>query len=126
MVKASASDPFRRRNRPLAARGARIHRGRGFEEQHTHFLLGDRPMLDAARHDEQLAFAQLDDAIAEFHAKRTVHDEEQLVLVLVLMPHELTLEFHQLHVLAVELPGDSGVPMVVEERKLICEIDLIH
>jgi hypothetical protein len=54
--------------------------------------------------------------------KRPFTIEEQLVLVLVVMPDELALELHELHVLAVQLADDLRVPMRIEQRQLLARL----
>ena len=65
------------------------------------------PMLDAARHDQELALLDPLLPIAKVHPESAPDDQEQLVFVLVVMPDELPLELHQLHVLAVQLADDA-------------------
>jgi hypothetical protein len=42
------------------------------------------------------------------------------------MPGERTLEFDELQILPVEFAGDPRIPVIVDERKLFGEIDLLH
>jgi hypothetical protein len=60
------------------------------------FLLGYGPVFDATRHDQDFAFLQPDVAISELHAKPPLDDEEHLVLILVVVPHERPPELDQL------------------------------
>lgn len=83
-------------------------------------------MLHASRNNEELALSQRDDTIAELHVEASVDDEEELILALVLMPHELALEFDELYMLTVEFTDDLRIPMCVEQRELFAEIDLLH
>ena len=46
---------------------------------------GDRPVFDAPRNDEELAFVQFDDSIAKVDGQVTAEDQEELVLALVVM-----------------------------------------
>ena len=50
-------NPLRPGHGLVAARVAGVQRGRGLEEHHGDLLVGDRPVLDAARDDKHLAFA---------------------------------------------------------------------
>ena len=83
-------------------------------------------MLDAARDDEKIAGMELDLAVAKLHAKMAAMDEEHLVLVIVVMPHELADELDELDVLAVQLADDSGRPVIGERGELRCEGDFVH
>jgi hypothetical protein len=53
------------------------------------------------RDDEELAFFQPNVAIAKFHPKSPLDYEEQLILSVVVVPHERPLELDQLDSLAV-------------------------
>ena len=83
-------------------------------------------MLDAARHDQELARSSHTCAIAKVHPEPSLDDEEQLVLALVVMPDELALELHQLDVLAVQLADDARIPVVGELGQLRGDRDLLH
>src|SRR5262245_63789017 len=80
-------------------------------------------MLDAARHDEELACVERHATIAKFHDEAAVDDEKQLVFVLVVMPHELALELHELDVLTVQLADDFRVPVGVKQRERVAKVD---
>ena len=68
-------------------------------------------MLDAARDDIKLARANRHDAGTQSHLQHPAMDEEQLVLVVVFMPHKLPFELGALDLLAVELAGNVRIPM---------------
>lgn len=104
----------------------RVERRGGLEEQDVDFSLGDRPMLDASRNDDELALGHGNDAISEMHVEAPVQNEEELVFVLVLMPNEFALELDELHVLAVQLTDDLRIPVSVESRELFAKVDLLH
>jgi hypothetical protein len=65
------------------------------------FLLSHGPVFDATRHDQEFALLKPDVPIPKLHAKPTPDDEEQLVLVVVVVPYERPLELDQLDLLAV-------------------------
>ena len=48
-----------------------------------------RLVLDSPRNDEKLALVELDDSISEVDGQVATEDEEELVLLLVVMPDEL-------------------------------------
>src|SRR5262249_42956169 len=48
--------------------------------------------------------------------------QEQLVLVLVMVPEELALELDQLDLLAVQLADDLGTPLVLEPGELFADV----
>ena len=90
------------------------------------FFRSDRVVLDTLGHDEELAFAEMDVAIAELDGHLALQDEEQLVFVLVSVPNELSLEFHELHVMSVQLANDLWAPEVREQLELLLEVDFLH
>lgn len=107
-----------RRSYPSRSRSAcrprsvpRPDRARRLEQDHLHLLLRDGPMLDPSRHDQELARTQLDRAIAELHPEPATVHEEHLILALVVMPMELALELHRLHLLPVQLGEHDGRPV---------------
>jgi hypothetical protein len=81
-------------------------------------------VFDAPRHDEEFALFQPNVPVAKLHAKAALDHQEQLVLVIVVVPDELALEFDQLDELAVQLASDLRLPVGGEAGKLVAEIDL--
>src|SRR5438105_5034350 len=71
---------------------AGVEGGGGLEEEDVRLLLGDRPMLDAARDDQEFPLFQPDVAIAQLHAEAALHHQEHLVFVLMVVPDERPLE----------------------------------
>ncbi len=85
--------------------------------------LGDRLMFYAPRHDEELAFVELDDPVTKMYRQVAVEDQEELVLSLVMVPDELTFELGELDVLAIELADDTGAPMFSELLEFLGEVN---
>src|SRR5690242_21879978 len=84
-------------------------------------------MLDAVRHDDELALVDRHVAVAEAHEEPALHDQEQLVLCLVMMPDKLTLDLHQFEVRIIYLSGDARLPVVADQAELLREIhDIGH
>jgi hypothetical protein len=83
-------------------------------------------VLDTARDDEEFTWRQLDDTIAELDTKPAADGQEQLVFVLVVMPHELAPELHELHFLPIQRTDDLGPPVVMNECEFLSEVDLVH
>jgi hypothetical protein len=71
-------------------------------------LVGDRPVLDAPRHDDELALADQHFAAAELHPQAAPHDQEKLVLVGAVAPDELAQQLDELHVLPLSSPTTLG------------------
>ena len=97
-----------------------------FEEQDLHFLVGDRAMLHAPRHDDELARTDLLDVGAELDPEPAPNAEEELILLSVMMPHEFPLELGQLHVLPIEHPHDAGAPVLANLGELVGQDYLPH
>lgn len=105
---------------------ARVHGRRGLEQQDVNFLFCDGPVLDATWHDQELSLLQPNLTIAEVHAEAAVDDEEQLVLMLVVMPDELALEFDQFDLLPVERTDNLRIPVIGKQSQLFPQVDLFH
>lgn len=102
----AASDLLQLVEREFVLDVAGVERRRRLEEEDVDLVVGHRPVLDAARHDEEFPLLQLDRVVPELQAEPALHDEEQLVLVLVVVPRERALELRQLD-LPHELPGSA-------------------
>src|SRR5580765_542133 len=105
---------------------AGVSRGGRLEDQDVGLRCGQRPMLDASRHDDHLAGADVDGVIAEFDRERAVDAERQLVLGGVVVPDELTLKLHELYFLAIERADDPRPPVLADERELVPQVDLVQ
>ena len=79
------------RRRALAAGVPGVRCPHRLDQQHVDFLFGIRPVLDAARHDEELAWPELDPAIAQLNGQPSSEDEEEIVGIGVRVPDELAL-----------------------------------
>ena len=88
-----------------------------------HLLLGDRAVLDPARHDEEIAFLQHHVTIAELDREASLEDEEEVIGVRVRMPDELALELPDLDLVVVVVADDPRLEVLVERRELLREID---
>jgi hypothetical protein len=75
------------------------------------FFHGDGAMFDAFGHHEYFSRTQPDDPIAELNVDSTRQYQEEVVRVIVLMPHELPLHLDHHQVVAVELADHPGLPV---------------
>src|SRR6516164_4618896 len=83
-------------------------------------------MLHAARHNQEFSLLQPNLPVPKLHAKPAAHDQEQLVLGLMMMPDEFPLKADQLYLLSVQLTDYLGTPLIGEPRKRLCELDFVH
>jgi hypothetical protein len=90
-----------------------------------HFFSGTRAVLDAARDNEHFAGAEGDDAVGELNVQRALEDEEEVVGVVMLVPDELALNFHDHDVEVIQLRDRARRPVVGECRQLGGEIDFV-
>ena len=86
-------------------------------------LGGDRAVLDASRHDEQLARPEGDLAVGQPDGQGALDHEEELVGVGVGVPHELALDLDDLDLVVVQGRDDLGGPVVREEGEPVLEVD---
>ena len=83
-----------------------------------------RAVLDAAGDDVQLAGAQLDLAVAQLDHQAAAEHEEEVVGVLVAVPHELAQHLDDRDLVVVEVRDDARVKRRVEQRELLGEVDI--
>lgn len=105
---------------------AGIERAGWLEQQHVNLFVCYGAVFDTAGNDEELALFEPDPAIAELHVEAALDDQEELVFMVMMVPHERTEEFDELDELAVQFSDDPGLPVIVEKRELLFEVDLIH
>src|SRR5262249_4966119 len=111
-----ASDAVQALHRPLVAHVAGVQRRGWLGEKKVGFLLGNGPVFDATRHDQEFALFEPDVPILELHAEAALDDQEEFVLVVVVVPDERPLELDQLHLLAVQFTHDLRLPLLAEQR----------
>ena len=84
-------------------------------------------MLDLARHDDELALADVHVAVAQFHEQRALHDEEQLVLDVVVMPLERAAQLYQLDLHVVHVADDvriEGPPGLRDHLAVVQDLEI--
>src|SRR6266508_2754296 len=69
-----------------------------------------RAMRDSLRHDEQLTGAELNVAVPHLDDQPALEDQEELVGISVLVPHELTVGLGDLDVVVIEAGDDLWAP----------------
>src|SRR5262249_22098535 len=81
-------DPLLGGDRPLAPDVAGVDGRLRLEQQHVHLVFGDRPVLDPARDDHELARVEHDLAVPQLDPQPAPDHVEQLVLRLMVVPDE--------------------------------------
>src|SRR3989441_10586835 len=80
-------------------------------------------MLDAVWNDDELARLDHEVLVSQLHPQPALHDQKQLILVLVMVPDELTLELGELDEVVVHLAHDFGTPLILKPAEHLGEID---
>jgi hypothetical protein len=60
------------------------------EEHYFHLFVSDRPVLDTPRDNDEISLLEQFHAITKFHPESATNHKEQLILVRVIVPNELT------------------------------------
>ena len=89
-------------------------------------LLCNRTVLHALRNNEQLARLQGHAAISQTNRNPSREDEEEVIGIIMFVPHEFSLDLGHHEVMAVELTDSSRLPVLSKRRKLLGEVDSIH
>ena len=100
-------------------------RGR-LEDEHMHFVIRNGSVLSASWNDQELSFGKGNNPIAELDAEAAVHDKEEFIFTLMVVPDELSLELDELHFLPVQLADHFRPPVLPNQRQLLSEIHFLH
>ena len=111
-------------HRPLVLEITRIPGSGWLEEQPMDFLGRDRAVLDSPWNHDHFAGFQPLIAISKAHLEPTFEYQEQLIFVVVIVPHKLPLDLGQLHFLSIQFGDNAGAPMIAELAQSLSEIDL--
>src|SRR6185312_17210557 len=79
-----------------------------FYQHYPALLVCDWIVPHAFRNDVEIARPELDVTVLELDLQPTLDDEEHLILVIVFVPRELTLELRDLDILIVHAADHSG------------------
>src|SRR5437867_12023341 len=81
-------------------------------------------MLDSVWDDDELTRLDHEILVAQLHAQPALHDQEQLILAVVVVPDELALELRERHQVVVHRADDLGTPLILNPPEHLDEIDL--
>jgi hypothetical protein len=96
-----------------------VQSGLRLDQNEMDFVVGQGAMFDAARNDDKFAFTDNFGAITELHLQRALGYQKKFVFLVMMMPHELTFEFNDLHVAIVDFSEDARTGEVGKERELV-------
>src|ERR1700740_676193 len=120
------SQPLELANSPFVGDVSRVQRVLRLQQDNMNFVVRDGEILDAAGNDDEFTFAHNCFMVAEAHAQRALHDEEQFVLVVVMVPNELALQFNGLYVAIVDLADHAGIPVVLKFAEFFRQVHGMH
>ena len=101
---------------------ARVRRTRWLDQQDMHFTSRHRPVLNADRHNKDLAWVEGDGAIPQLDVERALKHKKEIVRVVVFVPVEWSLKFgHHDVVVVVNRNGARREP-VGERCQLLGEV----
>jgi hypothetical protein len=86
-------------------------------QQHVHFLLRDRPVLNALGYNVNLAWPKRNGSIAQLDVQLPLDKEKEIVRLIVLVPNKLALHLYDHYVIAVELRHCPRRPVFRERRE---------
>jgi sulfur dioxygenase len=83
-------------------------------------------VLNPARHDDALSWSQCHDTVCKLDPELAAPHHEKLVFILVMVPREFALHFHEFDLLTVQGCNGLGPPMLVKQREFFVEADSVH
>jgi hypothetical protein len=89
----------------------------------VHFTVGDRAMLDPARHDKKLPRAQRDGPVPHLNTEITRDNQEEFVGIGVRVPDKLSGELDHLDLVIIQSRNNLGRPRIGEQSELCIQID---
>ena len=98
---------------------AGVRRTDRLDEQHVGLEIRARAVLHAARHDQHLTLFEDHVAIPQLNRQAPVEDQEEVVGVVVLVPHELASRLDERDLVVVQLADDLRTEGLVERRELL-------
>src|ERR1700731_196215 len=90
------------------------------------FLGGDGSVLDAFGNDKYFARPYRYDFVSKLNVDSAAEHKEEIICVRMLVPYEFALDLDDHEIVAVEFADHAGLPVVVECRELVGQVDGFH
>ena len=100
--------------------------GLRLEQHDPRLFLGKRLVFHTAWHHNHVSLPDALRSVAEVHGQFPLEHKEELVFVVVGVPHKIPLDLRNFDVLTVQRGHDPGVPVVVNQVKFGGEVDREH
>jgi hypothetical protein len=102
-------------------------RSADFKHQDRRTICAGRSMFGVARNGVRLTGVERDlvgaGGIAKTNSELAVDHEEELIGVVVLMPHVLSLDLRNSHVVVVDPPNNARAPLFIERGECCGKVD---
>jgi hypothetical protein len=98
----------------------------GLENEDRSFLVGYGSVLHTSRHDDELSGPYLDRSVSKLYSESTLEAEEQLILVVMMMPHECPFELGKFDFLTIQFTDHPRAPMLGDKLKLLSQNHFFH
>ncbi len=99
---------------------------RRLKQETFDLFMGDRSVFGPVGHNQEFAGTKLHCPIPELDLHVSADGQKELILRIVVMPDELSLELYQLHFLPVQLAYNFRAPVLRDCAKLFFNVDFFH
>src|SRR5262249_28555790 len=87
---------------------------------------GYRPVLDAARHNNEFTFVYRYRMVAKLHQQASLDHQKQLVVAFVVMPYKGTKKLDKFHLLAIQFSRNARLPVIADPTELLANVHPLH
>src|SRR5882724_6071874 len=119
------------RYRALILHIARVQRGSRLKQDDMRFLQRVRHVLGAVRDNQKLTRTHrivmlMPAGIAPLHVQFALHHQQHFIFSVMMVPHELALNFYQLYLEVIQFTHDLRTELVLKRGKLLRQVDDLH
>src|SRR5215471_21712423 len=119
----ASSNPLVIPGSPLSTLVPGVEHAARLDQKELDLPLRVRLVLDALRDHEHFPRRDMDGAIPKVDPEITLHHDERLVGILVVVPDEVPEELHDLELVVVHLGDDFRLPSFFDQPELLMEVD---